>query len=229
MLEFFARGGPLMWPLLAVSLVAVTFLLYKAIFWLRVRAGRDGDLAVRFLKLVEEGKYAEAAGGARGSKDFVVRILHCGLVHRNYSASEALKMAADDTLARMRRYQTVLDTVVTVAPLLGILGTVLGIIDSFNLLGDAAAADPRAATQGVARALITTAAGLSIAIPTLIFSNYFGRLSEHAAAEIETEATCLEICLARNEAHGVGEAAEEEKTPSGSQPPPVRKPGEGEA
>jgi biopolymer transport protein ExbB len=226
MIEFFQRGGPVMWPLLLTSLVALTFLLYKALFWLRVRAGRDRDLAVRFLKLVEEGKYSEAATRAQGSRDFVVQILHCGLVHRNYSASEALKMAGADTLARMRRYQTVLDTVVTVAPLLGILGTVLGIIESFDLLGDAGSADPRAATQGVAQALVTTAVGLGIAIPTLIFSNYFARLSEHAAADIETEATCLEICLARNTTHGVGEAAEEAGSPANGEPAPVRRPGE---
>jgi biopolymer transport protein ExbB len=227
LIEFFTRGGPVMWALLVTSLVAVTFLLYKAIFWLRVRAGRDPQLAAAFLQLCEAGSYSQAAERARGSKDFVVRILHCGLVHRNYSASEALKMAAADTLERMRRYQTVLDTVVTVAPLLGILGTVLGIIYSFDLLGTEGGTDPRAATRGVAQALITTAAGLGIAIPVLVFSNYFARLAEHAAAEIETEATCLEICLARNAAHGVGEAAAEAGAPAGERPAPVRRPGEG--
>jgi biopolymer transport protein ExbB len=223
MLEFFERGGPVMWPLLATSLVAATFLLYKAVFWLRVTAGRDRAFVVRFLKLVEEGSYAEAAERARGSRDFVVRVLLSGLVHRNYSAPEALRMAADETLGRMRRYQTVLETAVTVAPLLGILGTVMGIIQSFGLLGDAGRTDPRAATQGLAAALITTAAGLMIAIPTLILANYFGRLTEHAAQEIETEATCLEICLARNAAHSVGEAAAGQSSPPGpAVPAPVR-------
>jgi len=223
MLEIFNRGGPVMWPLLAASLVGLTFLLYKAIFWLRVGAGRDRALAERFLRLAEEGRYSEAAERARGSRDFVVQLLHCGLVHRNYSAPEALKMAAADTLSRMRRYLTVLDTVVTVAPLLGILGTVMGIIASFNLLGGAGATDPRAATQGVAQALVTTAVGLGIAIPTLIFSNYFGRLAEHAAVEMETVGTCLEICLARNAAHEVGEAAGGQGAHG---PAPVRRPGE---
>jgi biopolymer transport protein ExbB len=223
MLEFFVRGGPVMWPLLFTSLVAATFLLYKAVFWLRVGAGRDREFVARFLRLVEEGKYSEAAERARASRDFVVRILHSGLVHRNYSAPEALRMAAEEALGRMRRYHTVLDTVVTVAPLLGILGTVMGIIQSFGLLSDAGQADPRAATQGMAAALITTAAGLMIAIPTLVFANYFGRVTEHAAQEIETEATCLEICLARNAAHGIGEAA----GPGTEAPAPVRAGGPG--
>ncbi len=220
---FFNRGGPVMWPLLAASLVALTFLLYKATFWLRVSAGRDRELAERFLRLAEEGKYSEAAERAHNSRDFVVQLLHCGLVHRNYSAAEALRMAAADTLNRMRRYLTVLDTVVTIAPLLGILGTVIGIIGSFNLLGDAGGTDPRAATQGVAQALVTTALGLGIAIPTLIFSNYFGRLAEHAAIDMETMGTCLEICLARNQAHEVGEAAGDRDAEG---PAPVRRPGE---
>jgi len=200
MLEMFARGGPIMWPLLVTSLVAVTFLVYKAVFWLRVAAGRDRGAASKFLEMAEGARYAEAAERAHGSKDFVVGMLHCGLVHRNYSASAALKMAAAETLGRMRRYQTVLDTVVAVAPLLGILGTVIGIIGSFGLLGNASAADPRAATQGLAQALVTTAVGLGIAIPTLVLSNYFARLAEHAAADMETAGTCLEICLARNPA-----------------------------
>jgi biopolymer transport protein ExbB len=98
---------------------------------------------------------------------------------------------------RMTRYMGVLDTIITLAPLLGILGTVLGIIDSFDLLGARGARDPMAVTGGIARALITTATGLGIAILTLIPYNYFRAKSENALNEIEEVATFLETYQSR--------------------------------
>jgi len=211
MVDAFLRGGPVMWPLLITSLVGLTFVIERAVFWLRVAAGGDRELRLRFLELAEGGRYAEAAGAARGSRDYVVGVLHSGLVHRNYSASGALQAAAADAYRRMRRFLSVLDTVVTVAPLLGILGTVTGIISCFNLMSEAGAANPAAATRGLAQALITTAAGLIIAIPALLAYNFFSRRAERAAAEMETAASCLEICLARNVAHGTTDPAEAPK------------------
>jgi biopolymer transport protein ExbB len=208
MFDAFQRGGPVMWPLLATSLAALTFIIERAIFWARVRAGRDAALAARFLELAEQARYGQAAREARGSRDYVIGVLHSGLVHRNYSASGALQAAAADAYQRMRRFLSVLDTVVTVAPLLGILGTVTGIINCFNLMGEAGVANPAAATKGLAQALITTAAGLIIAIPALLAYNFFSRRAERAAAEMETSASCLEICLARNAAHGVSDQPE---------------------
>jgi biopolymer transport protein ExbB len=208
MIEAFQRGGPVMWPLLLTSLVGLTFIVERVIFWVRVAGGRDRALALRFLELAERAGYAEAARAAHGSRDYVVGMLHSGLVHRNYSASGALQAAAADAYRRMRRFLSVLDTVVTVAPLLGILGTVTGIIGCFNLLGEAGTASPAAATKGLAEALITTVAGLVIAIPALVAYNFFSRRAERAAAEMETAASCLEICLARNAAGGLRDPEE---------------------
>jgi biopolymer transport protein ExbB len=88
---------------------------------------------------------------------------------------------------------TVLDTMITVAPLLGIFGTVLGIITSFEMLGSAGIENPKAVTAGVAQALITTATGLSIAILSVFPYNYFNSKVERAALDIEKYATSLEI------------------------------------
>ena len=205
MIDAFQRGGPVMWPLLATSLVGLTFILERAIFWLRVKSGRDRRLEAEFLEHAEAGRYDQAAARARGSRDYVVTVLHSGLVHRNYSAAGALQMAAADTYRRMRRFLSILDTTVTVAPLLGILGTVTGIISCFNLMGEAGVASPAAATKGLAEALITTAAGLVIAIPAVLAYNFFSRQAERAAGEIETAASCLEICLARNQSLAAAE------------------------
>ena len=93
---------------------------------------------------------------------------------------------------RKNRNMVVLDTIITLAPLLGILGTVLGIIDSFDLLGAGGARDPMAVTGGIARALITTATGLTIAILTLIPYNFLRSRVESSLNEIEEVATFLE-------------------------------------
>ena len=95
----------------------------------------------------------------------------------------------------MKRYLSVLDTIITAAPLLGILGTVSGIIISFDLLGDAGIEDPKAVTGGIAQALITTATGLSIAIVTLLPYNALTRKVEKVTRHIEQLVTCYEVTV----------------------------------
>jgi biopolymer transport protein ExbB len=96
-------------------------------------------------------------------------------------------------MKRMRRYLAVLDTMITVAPLLGIFGTVIGIIQSFDVLGTTGIEHPQAVTSGIAQALITTATGLGIAILSVFPFNYFHARAENAAMAIEKYATSLEI------------------------------------
>ena len=103
------------------------------------------------------------------------------------------KDASADEIKRMRRYLGVLDTMITVAPLLGIFGTVIGIINSFELLGSGGIEHPQAVTAGIAQALITTAAGLGIAIFSVFPYNYFSSRVENAILAIEKYATSLEI------------------------------------
>ena len=93
----------------------------------------------------------------------------------------------------MRRFMGVLDTMITVAPLLGIFGTVIGIIASFEALSTAGIGQPQAVTAGIAQALITTAAGLGIAILSVFPYNYFNSRVEKAVMNIEKYATSLEI------------------------------------
>jgi len=104
-----------------------------------------------------------------------------------------METAAADEIKRMRRHLGVLDTMITVAPLLGIFGTVIGIIMSFELLGASGIEHPQAVTAGIAQALITTASGLGIAILSVFPYNYFNARVENAALAIEKYATSLEI------------------------------------
>lgn len=180
-------------PLLLCSLISLTIIIDRTFFWLRIRREKDQDLVNKVLTLADKGLWAEIRHVASGSKNYIVRILINGILHRDYSMAMAMESAASDELQKMRRFMGVLDTIVTVAPLLGILGTVVGIIHSFDMLGSTGIGDPKAVTGGIAQALITTAAGLSISIMTLLPCNYFNACAETSALAIEKYATSLEI------------------------------------
>ena len=193
MFDLFQKGGVVMYPLLACSLVSLTLILERSLFWIREKRRADNALLDEVLELARLREYHKIKARAEGAVDHVVRVLVCGLVHREYSLSKAMEMAAMEEIKRMKKYLPMLDTLITAAPLLGILGTVIGIIHSFDMLGRAGIQDPQAVTSGIAQALITTAAGLLIAILTLFPYNYFMSKVEKAAIRIEKYATSLEI------------------------------------
>ena len=200
MLNYFYQGGPIMYPLLFCSLVSLTIVIERGIFWAREKKRCDRDLLDRFMSLVEKGELEEARELVVDSRDPVVRVLVCGIVHRRFSLKDALRMSADEEIARTRRYLPVLDTMITLSPLLGILGTVTGIIYSFNMLGSAGVENPAMITAGIGQALLTTAFGLTIAIFSLIPYNYFLSRIEKTAQEMEKYGTTLEILFERT--HG---------------------------
>ena len=193
MLDLFQQGGIVMYPLIACSVISLTVILERALFWIRDKRSVDGHLVDQVLNLARMREYEKIKQSTQGSADYVVRVLVCGLVHKDYSLSKAMEMAAIEEIKRMKRYLPVLDTMITAAPLLGILGTVIGIIHSFDMLGKAGIQDPQAVTSGIAQALLTTAAGLLIAIFTLFPYNYFMSKVEKAGIRIEKYATSLEL------------------------------------
>ena len=204
MFNVIARGGPIMYPLLICSIVSVAIIIERAVFWLRMSRMSDRALVFRILELAEHESYDRAYEAGKGSRDYIVKMLINGIAHRNYSLPRALEMGADEALKRMRRYLNILDTIITVAPLLGIFGTVLGIINSFDILGLAQIAQPQIVTKGIAQALITTAAGLAVAIVTVIPYNYYLSRIDHFSKEMEKYATSLEITYEKNQNQGVG-------------------------
>ena len=193
MIEIFKSGGPVMYPLLACSVIALSVIIERSIFWLRIDIQRSRPLVEEVLELCRIGDWNTVRQKTSGSNNSIVNILISGILHREFSMTKAMEAAAADEIKRMRRYMGVLDTMITVAPLLGIFGTVIGIIISFDMLGAAGIEDPRAVTSGIAQALITTAGGLGIAILSVFPYNYFNSKVENAAQLIEKYATSLEI------------------------------------
>jgi len=195
-----------MYPLLFCSLVSLTIVTERGIFWMRERRGHDARLLDRFMSLIEKGDLEEGRRLVSGSRDPLVRVLVCGIVHREFSLKDALRMSADEEIARMRRYLPTLDTMITLSPLLGILGTVTGIIYSFNMLGSAGVENPATITAGIGQALLTTAFGLSIAIFSLIPYNYFSSRIEKAAQDMEKYGTTLEILFEKMQRQGTAQS-----------------------
>lgn len=193
MIALFQSGGPVMYPLLACSLVMLTVVIERLIYWIQLDIRRDPALVDDVLELCRVGNWEGVKEKVAGSRDYIIRILISGILHREFSMSKAMEATAADELKQMRRFMNILDTLITVAPLLGIFGTVIGIIQSFDVLGVSGIEHPRMVTAGIAQALITTAAGLGIAILSVFPYNYFNSRVEHAAISIEKYATSLEI------------------------------------
>jgi biopolymer transport protein ExbB len=193
MWHIFDKGGPVMYPLLFCSIIALSVVIERTIFWFRLGLRGQPALVDEVLELSRQGDWESIKSKTVHARDFIIKILVSGILHREFSMIKAMEAAAADEIKHMRRFMGVLDTMITVAPLLGIFGTVLGIISSFEALGSAGIEHPQEVTIGIAQALITTAAGLGIAILSVFPYNYFNSRVENAAVQIEKYATSLEI------------------------------------
>ena len=186
-----------MWPLLLASLVAITVIIERIYFTLRERFRRQPEVVAQILAEAARGDLANAAATGAKSKDFIARVLTFALEHRDVSFSNALLQAAGLELQRFNSGIAVLDTIVTLAPLLGLFGTVTGMIHAFGLLGANELGAPNAITGGIAEALIATAFGLLIAMFSLLPFNYLNARLEQARQEIENSAAHLEMLILR--------------------------------
>ncbi len=192
-IDVIQSGGPVMYPLLICSVVVLTVVVERFIFWFTLESKRDRKLMDELLTLAEKGRWDQVKEKTEGCNDHIVRLLIVGILHRDYDMGKAMEAEADLTVRRMSRFMPVLDTMITVAPLLGILGTVIGIINSFQMLGTSGIADPKLVTAGIAQALITTATGLAISIFAVIPYNYFNTRIDRAIHIMEKYTTSLEV------------------------------------
>ena len=195
MLEIFIKGGPIMWPLLALSIIALTVVFERLIFIVREKFRRQSRVVSDILTQVEKGDLDAAARIGGGAQDFIARALTYALTHREKSFSEAMLRAANWEMKRFNRGLTILDTTITLAPLLGLLGTITGMIRSFGMLGGAELGAPTAITGGIAEALIATAFGLGVAITALLPFNYLTAREEEARLEMQDAASHIELHL----------------------------------
>ena len=183
-----------MWPILAASVVALSVALERLAFLAVETARRDRRQVQEMLQQLEQGDIPGARKTGAGSRDFVARALSRGLEHAN-AFPDAILAAARIELQRFSCGLAVLDTIITLAPLLGLLGTVTGMIRSFGMLSGAELGAPAGITGGIAEALIATAFGLGVAITALLPFNLLNSKEEKARLELQDAASRAELLL----------------------------------
>lgn len=191
MLGTLMNGGWVMVPLAICSIVSIAIIIERFFFFARIDAGRYAD---EVLELAEQGRVEEARVKSKGINLPLVKVLEIGLSSYRQPA-KAMEAASMEELSGMRRGLPALDTIITLSPLLGLLGTIIGMIGSFQIMAVAGMGQPHAVTGGVGEALIATAAGITVAVVTLIPYNYFLARIERETEKFEQYATKLELVL----------------------------------
>lgn len=186
-----------MWPLLVLSLLVLTVAIERVIFLVREALRRDAYSFDQIARFLNDGRPEKALEASIGSRDQSVRVIGYGLKNADSSFENAISRAAEKELDRYSQGVSVLDTAITLAPLLGLLGTVTGMISAFGLLGASELEAPTAITGGIAEALIATAFGLGVAIFSLLPFNLVQNAREKRARVIEDRATQIQLILNR--------------------------------
>lgn len=192
LVDIIVKGGLVMIPLLFCSVIALAVVIERAMFWRRIGAD-DGFQNV--FDAIENHDLARARELALAADSPAGRVLAAGVAHVTRLPGKAMEVAAQGQIPILRKRLTILDTVITLAPLLGLLGTVIGMIGSFDIMSASGIGQPHSVTGGVAEALIATATGLLIAILTLVPYNYFSNRAEREMEKIEYYASRLELLL----------------------------------
>jgi len=186
------KGGIIMIPLMLCSLISLALTIERILFWSKLKSR---EVFHEILDHVEKGEFDQALKLGKSSQQPIARVMAAGIAHRNPAPAKAMEAAAQAEIPVLKRRLGVLDTIVTLAPLLGLLGTVVGMIGSFDVMADVGKGQPHAVTGGVAEALIATATGLLIAILTLISYNYFTARAEREMDQMEHFSSSLELEL----------------------------------
>ncbi len=190
MFELVKAGGILMLPIIACSIVAMAIIIER--FWaLRSKRVIPNNLVAQIWQLHSKGQLTNAHVVTVKEGSPLGRILAAGLVNRQHSRiimKEAIEEVGRQVVHELERYLNTLGTIASITPLLGLLGTVIGMIKVFAAIMTVGVGDPTVLAGGISEALITTAAGLSVAIPSLMFHRYFGGRVERLVVKMEEQA-----------------------------------------
>lgn len=193
MFEIVKAGGIMMVPLILCSIIAAAIILER-LWTLQQRRVLPAEITDKVWRWVEQGQIQEKHVLALQRNSPLGKILAAGLMYQGHDR-DLIKESIEDTgrhvVHELERFLTTLGTIVAISPLLGLLGTVFGMIRTFNAISDAGVGNPTALAGGIAEALIATAAGLSVAIPALIGYRYLSSKVSRLVVEMEKESIKL--------------------------------------
>jgi biopolymer transport protein ExbB len=199
--ETFIEGGWVMWPILATFFLAVCVVLDRVVWWLRLKARMDHSKQSQAREALGTGDFAKAWQLTRDTRDPYLINLAEGMTHANTSMLAAMQLDATHLIEKSEARMWVISTMITLAPLLGLFGTVVGIMGSFSFVGD----EQLAATKvsgGIAEALIATACGIAIAIICLLPYNFFRKRVSTLRSSLERWINHSELLVKSAKEHG---------------------------
>ena len=197
MLDFFFKGGPLMWPILFCSVISMAIIVDRSYVLSKTRTTAP-NISSRVKALCKDKKYEEAIKLCEGVSGPVAHILAIGIHLRNRNSEEKEKLiarAGSRIVRQLDKNLRGLGIIGNIAPLLGLMGTVTGMINAFMKIQELGGrVDPSVLAGGIWEALITTVAGLGVAIPTMVAYHYFeGRVDDVSSQMKDTAVELLEI------------------------------------
>lgn len=205
--QFFQAGGVVMWPLLAFSVVAIALIIERVRFWYRINT-RQHKVVREVLNLYRVDNVVGAMEKLKKNADLPISRIFLSALQLEEPTPEEFRLAleseAQAEIPVLKRFQNIFETIIGLAPLLGLLGTVLGLIVSFASLdiGDVGGTKTAGVTAGISEALVSTASGLVVAIFTLLFANTFRGLYQRQIASIQEYGGQLELLYRRRYERG---------------------------
>jgi biopolymer transport protein ExbB len=192
-LELFKSGGPFMWPLLLCSILTLAIILER--FW-TLRGSRVAPRALLsdVMTRLREDRMTLDYIRSMQAQSGLSSIFAAGLLsskHGRRAMKESIQEAANHVIHELERFMSTLGTIAVISPLVGLLGTVVGMIKVFNVLMEQGAGNTQLLAGGISEALLTTAAGLLVAIPALAFHRYFARKIDELVVNMEQQSTKL--------------------------------------
>ncbi len=199
--ETFVEGGWVMWPILATFFLALCVLLDRAIWWLRLNSTLQSANQDTACNAIGTGDFAAAWQLTQNTSDPYLKNLREGMTHAHTSMLAAMQLDATHLIEKSEARMWVISTIITLAPLLGLFGTVVGLMGSFNFVGNEQLAVTKV-TGGIAEALIATACGIAIAILCLLPYNFFRKRVSLLRGSLERWINHTELLVKSAKEHG---------------------------